>query len=73
MPLRVASEPQGGLANQRVRLECELASLLGFSTDRQKPNLRIGNPEDLLGEHRTHVTELDEMLWARVRVCARID
>ena len=56
-----------------MRVEHELAPLLGLLADRQQPYLRGRHAEDLLGEHRAHVGELQEMLGASVGVGAGVD
>src|SRR5581483_10664074 len=56
-----------------MRLERELVALLGLLADRQQPHLGARQAEDLLGEDRAHVAELEQVLGARVRVRAAVE
>ena len=58
---------------QRVRLERQLVPLLGLLADREQPHLGIGSSEDLLGEDRAHVRELEQVLGSRVGVGAGVE
>ena len=60
-------------AEELVRLERQLVALLVLLADRHQPDLRPLDAEDLLGEDRAHVRELEQVLGAGVRVRARVD
>ena len=56
-----------------MRLERQLVPLLGLLADREQPDGRLADLEQLLREHDAHVRELDEVLGARVGVRAGVD
>ena len=56
-----------------MRLQRELITLLGLFTDRQQTHLRVRELEDLLREDGAHVRELEQVLWARIRIRAAVE
>src|SRR5262249_1643518 len=60
-------------AEERIRLERELVALARLLADREEAHLRVGDSEDLLGEDRSHVAELEQVLGSRVGIRTRVE
>ena len=60
--LDVAVEAERARLEERVRLERELVPLLRLLADREQPHRGRCDVEDLLGEDRAHVAELEQVL-----------
>ena len=71
--LDVATEVERAGRQQLVRLQGQLVALLVLLADREQTHPGSLDLEDLLGEHRAHVTELEEMLGTGVRPRAGVD
>ena len=56
-----------------MRLERELVALLRLLADREQAHLGPFDVEDLVGEDRAHVRELEQVLRPRVRVRAGVE
>ena len=71
--LGVALEAELARREQRVRLERQLVPLLRLLADREQAHVGPLDVEDLLGEDRAHVRELEQVLGPRVGVRAGVD
>ncbi len=71
--LDVAAELEPALGQEPVRLERELVALLRLLPDREQADVRLRPVEDLLGEDRAHVRELEQVLGAGIGVRPRVD
>ena len=72
--LDVAAEPEPVVvAEEPVRLESQLASLLVLLADRKEADLGVDDAEQLAAEDRAHMGELEQVLRPRVRVRAGVE
>ncbi len=72
-PLDVPDKADPVRGKQLVGLADEPVALLRLLADREQTDLRVGEVQDLLGEDRPHVRELEQVLGTRVGVRAGVD
>ena len=72
-PLRVADEAEATRLQLRVGLPDEAVPLLRLLADREEGDLGLLDSQDLLGEQRAHLCELNEVLRLRIGVRAGVE